>query len=120
MALRYGDIRGEHYAAENFARAVPFIRRLAPNTRVIHDWHLTLQLLRGIDDGLVGGGSENSAGMVEFYRATREFKKKFGRTQSIQLKDVPHLLALSGSDKKYFLGRFLKGFRSKLASGPGK
>jgi 2-methylcitrate dehydratase PrpD len=117
MALYYGDIRGYHYSRENFACAVPFIRRLAPNTRLTHDWHLTLQLLHGIDDGLVGGGSEHSAGMVEFYRAAQEFKRKFGRTQSIQMRDIPKLLALSGPDKEYFLGRFLKGFISRIEVG---
>jgi 2-methylcitrate dehydratase PrpD len=117
MALHYGDIRGYHYSQRNFARAIPFIQMLAPKTRVVHDWYLTLQLLRGIDDGLIAGGSESSAGMVEFYRASREYKKKFGRTQSIHFKDIPKLLALSGPDKRYFIGRFMRGFKSKIVAG---
>jgi hypothetical protein len=120
MALRYGDIRGYHYSRENFAQAVPFIRTLASKTRVVHDWHLTLQLLRGIDDALVGGGAEHSAGMVEFYRASKEFKRIFGHTQSLQIKDVPKLLALSAADKKYFLGRFMQGFMSRLSGRTGQ
>ncbi len=117
MALRYGDVRGQHYSEKNFPRAIPFIQRLSSKIRLVHDWHLTLQLLRGIDDGLVGGGSEKSAGMVEFYRASREFKRKFGHTQSLQFRDIPRLLALSSSDQKYFLGRFLKGFASRVGDG---
>ena len=122
MALLYGDLRGFHFTPDSFQKAIPTIQALSAKTEVKQDWELTIQLLRGLDDGLSEGGSKHSAGMLEFYKASRQFHKRFGSDRSLSLRDIPQLLTLPTDDRRYLVKRFLRGFQSKfsgeIAGGP--
>ncbi|HIO09988.1 TPA: hypothetical protein EYN09_24010, partial [Candidatus Poribacteria bacterium] len=114
MALFYKDLRGYHFTPENFEKALPTIKNLSKQTDSRHDWKLTIQLLRGVDDGIIEGSSKHSAGMLEFYRTSPEFRRRFVTMQSLGFRDIPALLALDKKDLVFFLNRFARGFHSKV------
>ena len=115
MALLYKDLRGFHFTPASFQKAVPTIQALSGRTEVKQDWELTIQLLRGLDDGLWEGGSKHSAGMLEFYEASRQFHKRFGSDRSLSLRDIPQLFTLPKDDRRYLVNRFMRGFQSRFS-----
>jgi len=106
MALHHSDLRGFHFTPESFQNAVPTIQSLCERIKVKQDWRLTIGLLKGLDEGLVGGGSKHSAGMLEFYKASRQFHRRFGSSKSLSFRDIPELISLPTQDRKYFVKRF--------------
>ncbi len=116
-ALHHGDLRGIHFRPEVFAAAVPSIASLAERGTLTHDWHLTIEQLRGIDAGMpeVGG---SSADMWQFHRTSLEFRRLFGTASALGLGDVPRLLALPHADRSYFAHRWWRSLRNNLSGVP--
>jgi 2-methylcitrate dehydratase PrpD len=114
-ALALGDLRGFHFAADRFDDMLPEVRRLSAVATLGHDWRLTVEQLRGLDDGLSGGGGRHSADMLQFHRTMRAFRAMFGSARALGPADVPRLLALPPEDRRYFAGRWGRSLVSRLA-----
>jgi len=113
-ALSIGELRGFHFAADAFPRMLPAIERLAPRSRLVHDWKFTINQLIGIDDGLNKGGGKHSADMLQFYRTSRMFRSMFGSARALGPRDIGQLLRLPREERSYFVRRWGRSLGSHL------
>ncbi|HUO65101.1 MAG TPA: MmgE/PrpD family protein, partial [Terriglobales bacterium] len=116
-ALSVGDLRGHHFSAHRFDSMLPDVRRLSASATLLHDWAFTVQQLRGLDDGLNQG---RSADMLQFYRTMGAFRDMFGSARPIGPGDLARLLALPAADRRYFVRRWARSFRSHAARALGR
>jgi 2-methylcitrate dehydratase PrpD len=119
-ALSIGELRGFHFAADAFPRMLPAIERLAPRSRLVHDWKFTINQLIGIDDGLNKGGGKHSADMLQFYRTSQMFRSMFGSARAIGPGDIVRIFRLPKEERSYFVRRWGRSLGSHLRRGPSR
>jgi 2-methylcitrate dehydratase PrpD len=113
-ALSLGELRGFHFTAEAFPQMLPAVERLAPRSRLVHDWKFTIHQLIGIDAGLNKGGGKHSADMLQFYRTSRMFRSMFGSARALGPRDIGQLLRLPREERSYFVRRWGRSLGSHL------
>ena len=113
-ALLYGELTGEFFKDGNFESKKNVISQLTDKIVLRHNWKLTIDLIRGIDDGLTGAGKPGVLGMNGAGNTLKEFKKLFGSQPLLSWGDIPKLFSLKSSDRNYFFKRYWQGHRELL------
>lgn len=113
-ALLYGELTGEFYANGNFESKKNKIEILAKKIKLVHNWKLTIDLIKGIDNGLSGAGKPGVLGMSGARNTLDEFKKSFGSQSLLSWSDIPKLFSLKPTDRNYFFKRYWRGYREHL------
>jgi len=110
-ALLYGELTGEFYSDDNFESKKKEIGDLTQKVELVHSWKLTIDLIKGIDDGLSGAGKPGVLGMSGASNTLDEFRKSFGSQRLLSWYDIPKLLSLKKTDRNYFFKRYWLGLR---------
>ncbi|MCB0534934.1 MAG: MmgE/PrpD family protein [Saprospiraceae bacterium] len=118
-ALVFGPITGSFYAHGKFEQKIPAFRKLADRVELIHDWGLTINLVRGIDQGLENPGMPGVLSTGSANAQLNKFKAAFGSRRLFQWNDIGQFLKMDRADRNYFFRRALRSLRSKLPIWPG-
>lgn len=112
--LLFGEMTGQFYKAGNFEEKASEIKSLSDKTILIHDWQLTIDMIKALDSGLAGAGNPGVMSFGAAGAALSNFKKAFGSRPLLQLSDIPLLFKISPADRNYFLKRLWRAHRNKL------
>jgi len=113
-ALLYGELTGEFFKDGNFESKKNVISQLTDKIVLRHNWKLTIDLIKGIDDGLTGAGKPGVLGMNGAGNTLKEFRKLFGSQPLLSWGDIPKLFSLKRTDRNYFFKRYWQGYRELL------
>ncbi len=113
-ALLYGDLTGDFYENGIFEKRIPEIKKMLAKITLTHDWQLTINMIKGIDKGLVGAGKPGLFSFGAAGEVLDNFKKAFGSRPLFQIRDIPHLMKLPYEDQNYILKRFWRTYRANL------
>jgi len=120
-ALEYGELTGDFFRAGNFEKRAGTISTLAARTSLFHDWQMTIDLLKGMDAGLVNPGKPGFLSLGSSQKTFSRFKKAFGSRPLVGWRDIFEIPKVPWKDQKYFLKRYARSLLSVSDSrGPGK
>lgn len=119
-ALVFGPITGHFFAEDNFQRNIPDFEKLVDKVSLVHDWELTIQLVKGIDRGLKDPGRPGLLSIGSAGSQLNKFKASVGSRRLFQLNDIIHFLKLKSDDRNYFIRRAGRSFRAKIPIWPNK
>ncbi|MFZ4633297.1 MAG: MmgE/PrpD family protein [Saprospiraceae bacterium] len=105
-ALLFGSLGGDFFAEGNFESKINAIEHLYNKTNLFHDWQMTINLIRGVDEGIEGAGKQGVLSLGGAGKAMSRFKKAFGSRPLLHLGDIPALFRLSAADRNYFFRRY--------------
>jgi 2-methylcitrate dehydratase PrpD len=114
-ALLHGALDGAYFADEAaFAAREGEIAALAERVELRHEWSMTVELLRGIDAGLEGGGRPGILGMGQARASLDRFREAFGSRPLLSVRDLPDLLRTPAADLGYLTRRYWRAYRWHL------
>lgn len=111
-ALEYGELTGDFYKAGNFERRASTIGHLSDRSRLLHDCQMTIDLLKGMDAGLVNPGKPGFLSLGSSQKTFRRFKKAFGSRPLVGWKDIFEIPKVPWNDQIYFLKRYARSLLS--------
>jgi 2-methylcitrate dehydratase PrpD len=97
-ALSFGELTGEFYMAGNFEQKINVISKLSSVSHLFHDWQMTIDLLKGIDSGLVNPGKPGFLSLGSSQKTFERFKKTFGSRPLIGWRDLYEIHKVDISD----------------------
>jgi 2-methylcitrate dehydratase PrpD len=111
-ALEYGELTGDFYKAGNFEKRTNIISTLSGKSRLLHDWQMTIDLLKGMDAGLVNPGKPGFLSLGSSRKTFSRFKKAFGSRPLVGLKDIYEIPKVPWQDQMYFYKRYARSLMS--------
>jgi 2-methylcitrate dehydratase PrpD len=116
-ALLYGELTGDFYAHTNFEKKTDSILSLSRKGQLLHDWAMTINLIRKIDCGLVNAGKYGFLCLRSSEKTLDRFKKAFGSRSLFHWRDIKEIANIPFSDQLYFLNRYRLAFSGKYGRG---
>lgn len=107
-ALAFGELAGEFYKEGEFEKKTAIIADLSSRTSFLHDWQMTIDLIRGIDKGLENPGRPGFLSLGNSRKTFRRFNKAFGSRQLLSWRDLKEIPKVKVPDQLYFLKRLMK------------
>ncbi len=114
LAMLVGAPQGKHFAAGRLQAMAADIRALAQRVELQHQWHHTIDMLRGIDAAIDHPGRPGIYGMGEAHETMERFKAAFDTPSAVSLRDIPALWSLPDGGGAYLLRRYAVGLRARL------
>jgi 2-methylcitrate dehydratase PrpD len=109
-ALAYGELTGDFYRYGNFENKAGTIMEHSKKGRLIHDWPMTINLVKKIDCGLVNAGKYGFLCLRSSEKTLDRFKKAFGSRSLFSWRDVREIAGIPFNDQFYFIKRYLRAF----------
>lgn len=111
-ALGYGELTGDFYKAGNFEKTTGTISALSDKSRLLHDWQMTIDLLKGMDAGLVNPGKPGFLSLGSSQKTFSRFNKAFGSRPLVGWKDIYEISKVPWNDQMYFFKRYARSLMS--------
>jgi 2-methylcitrate dehydratase PrpD len=112
-ALAYGELTGDFYRYGSFENKVDTIMTLSKKGKLFHDWPMTINLVKKIDNGLVNAGKYGFLCLRSSEKTLDRFKKAFGSPSLFRWSDVREIAGIPFYDQLYFIKRYLQSFNGK-------
>jgi 2-methylcitrate dehydratase PrpD len=112
-ALLYGELTGDFYAFNNFEKKADAILALSGRGDLLHDWGMTINLIKKIDLGLVNAGKYGFLCLRNSEKTLGRFKKSFGSRSLFSWRDIKEVANIPFNDQLYFLNRYLLAFSGR-------
>jgi 2-methylcitrate dehydratase PrpD len=112
-ALIYGELTGDFYAHNNFEKKTDSILALSVKGQLLHDWGMTINLVRKIDSGLINAGKYGFLCLRSSEKTLERFKKAFGSRSLFHWRDIKGIANIPFNDQLYFLNRYRLSFSGK-------
>ena len=119
-ALHSGNLDGSFFDADSFSTNASHIKSIYGKTRLIHDWGMTVDLIRGMDDAIEGAGRPGVFGMNQTHKTLKNFHREFGSERPPGWRSLPGLTGLTAEDRNYLFTRYWRGLRAYLPFTGGK
>lgn len=113
-AILFGELTGDFYRDGNFETKAYEIQQLAEKCHLHHEWQLTVDLIKGMDHGIIEPGKPGILSSGSAGRTLDRFKKAFGSRPLLHISDIFELKKLNPKDRKYILTRFATSYRASL------
>jgi 2-methylcitrate dehydratase PrpD len=110
----YGKLTGDFYRSGNFENKTSTIDSVARKASLYHDWQMTINLLKGVDEGLTNPGKYGFLGMTNANKTLKGFRTALGSRPLLQWSDVSKILKLPLKDQAYYLRRYWNSLVSLL------
>ncbi|NNF36814.1 MAG: hypothetical protein HKN68_22115 [Saprospiraceae bacterium] len=102
------------FTPEVFNEARDEISSIADKVELLHDWNLSVALIKGIDKAIVGAGKPGVFGMGQTEKTFKKFKESFGSRKLFTISDFYNIAILPSLNRNYLLKRMWKSKRYKL------
>jgi 2-methylcitrate dehydratase PrpD len=109
-ALAYGELTGDFYSYGNFENKAERIMSLSKKGQLLHDWQMTINLVKKIDSGLVNAGRYGFLCLRSSEKTLDRFKKAFGSRSLFRWNDIRDIANIPFNDQLYFIKRYLHAF----------
>lgn len=114
--LAEGELNGAFFKHGEFEKKIESIEKYSPKCNLLHDWQMTIDLLRGMDNGLENAGRPGFLSLNSSQKTLKQFKAAFGSRTLFRFKDIFEFPKVKSNDQIYFLRRYWRSFISKLES----